>query len=60
MAFLTSDPDVFAAVQSIQIDEQAHESHATLQVGEPSGPYAMLWRLVTGATAFAIWLSTRL
>ena len=60
LAFLKSDAEVFAAVQSIQADEQAHQNHATQQVGEPSGPYAMLWHLVTGATAFAIWLSTRL
>ena len=60
LAFIEADPEVLAAVQSIQADERAHEAHAARHGGKPSGAYAVLWYMVTGATSFAIWLSTRL
>jgi demethoxyubiquinone hydroxylase (CLK1/Coq7/Cat5 family) len=60
LALVAADQEVLAAVQSIQADEQAHEAHAALSGGKASGAYSILWYLVTGATSFAIWLSTRL
>jgi len=60
LVFLRTDPEVLAAVQSIQADEQSHEAHAAQHGGNPSGVYTILWSLVAGTTSFAIWLSTRL
>jgi ubiquinone biosynthesis monooxygenase Coq7 len=54
------DAEALAAVESIRKDEQAHEAHASGLAGPPRGLHALLWRVVAGSTALAIWLSTRL
>ncbi|HEY4366506.1 MAG TPA: demethoxyubiquinone hydroxylase family protein [Steroidobacteraceae bacterium] len=54
------DPEVLAAVESIRVDEQAHEHHARESGGDAGGVYIVLRFAIKGATSLAIWLSTRL
>ena len=55
-----ADLEVFAAVQSIRRDEEAHENHALEHGGHGGGLYAILRWTIRGATSLAIWLSTKL
>lgn len=56
----TSDAEALAAVESIRRDEEEHEDHAVKHGGEGRGLYRVLRWFVKGATALAIWLSTKL
>ena len=54
------DTEVLEAVLAIKTDEEAHRDHANSQVAKiPFYLYPIKW-VITGATEFAIWLSSKL